>query len=678
MNLKMKAKIFGLARLMNPLEWTTEIEQFKKIVEREDYVPLEIDRLSALMREMNEHGQRRMAQVLQFPFAQRNPKKWPELLFIKSIQSFLKHMNHDADNKRRIVLAVVQEVQPLLEGGDRSLDAFVEQRSALISRFGFWHFYWAFYFHPDREMLPERWSEYWQAISEMASGGEQPSIAAVHPSTTAMLDASPSENDNPDRRKTSHLEKRLVKERELRIALEYEITQNNKRLRQKEKEHELAVKRLAAQAEQLERARKEADEAGRQFQAAEQMWKQKESNWENERQNMRQQLRLQEQEIDSLNRQNERLANDHRRLRSSADEWQRNRRDPNLMSRMLKNALQEDIRRVSMELTHEEAGKSTREQMRRILDLLDALDRYRSGGIDHLASTEPVPVETASSPKEQATIAEQVKAVANDALTGTFYRRDHGGYIQLENGEVFNITESMVHNRNLQHEAEVLCRPSRQDSGATLYEIELLFQGDDAYSPIRQYEGYVQLGEHYTWYCIDLNNPERRYPLHRKDVEIQQPEDGMPCKFNLSEGSEYARLSRLYRDMSSISDQKELNRTLSSKIKGGTDAGTKPDPFLTGCTITIIGGQRKWFEDVVTESGAVLIHDTGDHPERINADLRRSQALFMLITATSHRATWEGVEIAKANGIPHFIIQGSKSNLRKLLWDNREMIKTGD
>jgi hypothetical protein len=54
--------------------------------------------------------------------------------------------------------------------------------------------------------------------------------------------------------------------------------------------------------------------------------------------------------------------------------------------------------------------------------------------------------------------------------------------------------------------------------------------------------------------------------------------------------------------------------------------------------------------------------------------LRRSDALFMLLTATSHRATWSCIEIAKQHRIPHFVIQGSKSNLRTLLWDNRETI----
>ena len=117
---------------------------------------------------------------------------------------------------------------------------------------------------------------------------------------------------------------------------------------------------------------------------------------------------------------------------------------------------------------------------------------------------------------------------------------------------------------------------------------------------------------------------------------------------------------------------------LASAGKRGKDksehARAKRQPFLQNCVITIVGGVRKWFEAVVRECGAELAHDNGDHPERVVADLRRSQALFLLITSTSHRATWEGVDIAKSHGIPHFVIQGSKSNLRSLLWENRELI----
>ncbi|GJM75627.1 hypothetical protein HMSSN036_78430 [Paenibacillus macerans] len=78
---------------------------------------------------------------------------------------------------------------------------------------------------------------------------------------------------------------------------------------------------------------------------------------------------------------------------------------------------------------------------------------------------------------------------------------------------------------------------------------------------------------------------------------------------------------------------------------------------------------------MVKQTGAEFVHENGEHPERIFAELRKSNALFKLITATSHEATWAGVEIAKANGIPHFVLEGSKANLRRLLWENRELIR---
>jgi hypothetical protein len=138
-------------------------------------------------------------------------------------------------------------------------------------------------------------------------------------------------------------------------------------------------------------------------------------------------------------------------------------------------------------------------------------------------------------------------------------------------------------------------------------------------------------------------------------------------------------LSRVYRDFTTITERNSAaarNRKSTDRTsKNESEPAQKPDPFLIGCTIAILGGQRKWFEDIVTETGAELVHDTGDNPERIAAALHRSNALFMLLTSTSHRATWEGVEIAKAQGIPHFVIQGSKSNLRKLLRENRQLIK---
>lgn len=266
-------------------------------------------------------------------------------------------------------------------------------------------------------------------------------------------------------------------------------------------------------------------------------------------------------------------------------------------------------------------------------------------------------------------------------VNGTFFRRDHGGYIVLETGHTFNITESLVLQHQLQHEAGVMCRPKQQDP--TQYDIELLLQGDDSNSSIVQYDGYVQLGEHFTWYCVDLNDPQRRFPLHERDVAIRTPKDGDPCSFNVEIGKKVARLSRLYRAQPALELEAAKRTAMNgSQGQGGARAVKaqakkeyeKPEPFLEGHQITIVGGLKKWFEEVVAETGAVLVHENGKNPKRIFHDLKRSSALFLLLTATSHQAYWDCVEIAKQNQIPFYFIEGSKSNLRHLLWNHQEQI----
>ena len=272
-------------------------------------------------------------------------------------------------------------------------------------------------------------------------------------------------------------------------------------------------------------------------------------------------------------------------------------------------------------------------------------------------------------------IERQDEAEADRGVAGTFYRRDHGGYIVLESEEAFNITESMVTKIGLEHEAEVACRPHMREDGSMGHHITILLQGDDAYAPIRQYMGYVELGSHHNLYCVDLNDPQHRYPIHDKDVEIQQPQDGDPCSFNVAIGGEYARLSRLYKRAERLptDDSQETRRSKAAARERSTRRTA--EPFLEGCRVVVIGGMSKWFESVVRETGAELVHDSGETPERIHAQLRRAHALFLLLTNNSHNATWSCIEIAKAHDIPHFRIEGSKSNLRQQLWDNRALIR---
>ncbi|RAU96865.1 hypothetical protein DQG13_20155 [Paenibacillus sp. YN15] len=476
------------------------------------------------------------------------------------------------------------------------------------------------------------------------------------------------------------LEKKLAKEIELRQKLSQELEQSKKQLFAKEKEKKQVENELTEQAKQVENSERKVNEGIRQLEMKEQIWSTVQQKWNVEREKLNKQIRAQEQEIRKLAQQVGQLSNKTRQLRTIAAEFKHICRNSNELIGVLCKALDEDIRQISCNWIEEgRTGINGRKRMQVILHLLDALDAYRQQE-ERTSDGLSLSVDASMEPSSLSELTEAAKEInqTNGVYTGTFYRRDHGGYIQLENGEVFNITESLVNNHQLEHKAEVQCRPYLQDNGATFYDIELLFQGDDAYAPIRQYVGYVQLGEHYTWYCVDLNDSTCRFPLHRKDIEIQQPEDGMPCTFNVSEEGEFARLSKVYRQFTKTEEEFELARTEMSKARSNSSVpAAKPSAFLTGCTVAIIGGQRKWFEEVVAESGAVLVHDNGEHTERIAADLRRSQALFLLLTATSHRATWGGIEIAKACGMPHFTIQGSKSNLRKQLWDNRETIRAG-
>lgn len=82
----------------------------------------------------------------------------------------------------------------------------------------------------------------------------------------------------------------------------------------------------------------------------------------------------------------------------------------------------------------------------------------------------------------------------------------------------------------------------------------------------------------------------------------------------------------------------------------------------------------KWFEEVVHKTGAELIHDDGKTPHRIYPELSKASVLI-LHYANKHNATWGSVHVAKSNHIPILKISGSKSNLKSLLWENRDQIK---
>uniref|UniRef100_A9U747 Predicted protein n=1 Tax=Physcomitrium patens TaxID=3218 RepID=A9U747_PHYPA len=267
--------------------------------------------------------------------------------------------------------------------------------------------------------------------------------------------------------------------------------------------------------------------------------------------------------------------------------------DPVQLTKRLLHCLYFEQDLLCKSLPQGEGGSDQRQKIRKLFDLIDQLEQS-------IQEEVPTPVE---SPPAAVVSPPQAEEDDVESIPGTFYRGDHGGRIYLENREAFNITESMVHDHHLQHEAEVQCKPSHQENSHIQYEIErILFQGDDRYSPVRHFMGYVELGEHFTWYCVDMNNSENRYLLHDKDVHIQKPQDGDACAFNVLAGNHVARLSRLYREMP-VEDKSQSVKKYPVKKE---EDKSKRAPFLTGCRIVIIGGLAKWFESVITETGAEL------------------------------------------------------------------------
>lgn len=508
-------------------------------------------------------------------------------------------------------------------------------------------------------------------------------------------------------------------------------------LSQVQQEKGVHISRLEAQiAQDSEELKMVRHECGKLQKEAE-MMKQELAVKDEQTESVRRDLATQEEKLEQASKQVSSLRVDNKNLAQQCTIWRKStaatgtdRARPKLLSSSIEELIQllytdvENILHVTRN-TAIHAGKKARQKMQMSLELIDELERFMDlrNGL-HLEHTDQdsgrsskviteydakpkqskPPIESMSHSESACALESHNTAVLDrdthigedgelgaaatfvdlstrsddNGVGGTFLRRDHGGSIVLETGHSFNITESLVLQHHLQHEAGVLCRPKQNDP--TQYDIELMLQGDDSNSPIVQYDGYVQLGEHFTWYCVDLNEPQRRFPLHWRDVAIRTPKDGDPCLFNVEIGKQVARLSRVYRTQS-VSEL-EAKRPAISAGQGGARTVKvqakkeyeKREPFLEGHQITIVGGLKKWFEVVVAETGAILVHENGKNPKRIFHDLKRSSALFLLLTATSHQAYWDCVEIAKQNQIPFYFIEGSKSNLRHLLWNHQEQI----
>lgn len=699
MDMKSKARLLGMPEAA---DWTKEMEAYRTILERETNHPLPNEMLLSYTGALTEKEKHSIALTLAFPFARRDLRKWPEMLFVKMLRTSLQQAPKNIAVKRRLLLSILQ-LLPVELDPDTPLQEILQNEEDYIAANGSWTYYWTLYFNSSKTTNETLWQKEMRRLEERfkSVSHDQQKTEPQPPHQEAAIEAGSS--DKLDK-KLKLLEDLYRKELTSRQRMEHELAQKDKLLRMKSKE-------LAQLEDELERLRDEADQTAIQAEQQEKAqrerehkWKQEQAGWLEERQSFMEHMRslnvqqsrlertleAQKKELHSLEKEKAQLKNELEQARKTP------RPDTGWgdLTHKLTARLEQEVAELGQAVASrsgQDSAAVTRARLRKALDLLDALDQYQDrddwepdAKPSHTSQAADLLHESSSDASNAAQSGANPDQPAS--LYGTFYRRDHGGYIKLENGDTFNITESLVQQHDLQHEAELLCTPRLLPGKTVHYDLQLLFQGDDAYSPVRQYDGFVEMGDGPLYFCVDMNDSNNRFQIHHRDVDIQKPSHGDPCTFNVAEGSYIARLTKLYRQQGSADSADEARPRSLTPVQGETIAPIKrgkekkellkekSNPFLQNCVITIVGGLRKWFENVVRECGAELAHDNGEHPERIMPDLRRSQALFLLITATSHRATWEGIDIAKSNGIPHFIIQGSKSNLRSLLWENRDLI----
>lgn len=650
-----------------------------------------------------------LAITLKLPFTRKDLKQWPDLLFYKKLNLMLKKIATDRKLKKQLLFFLIDRT--IVEAP--SLTMINKQLPQLVEEFGYWSVYWTLYFHPDRQEQEDMYqtirSKLEAQLADQASQQEQ-TISQRETAAASELLVDSRQNDSKQEqlrieKKIAILEDKISKETATRQQLELASVQKDKMIRQLQQEQEKLQQQASLLKEQIAMYELKIVNLNRTQQEANQRRKEDEERWLNERTGLLGQNRANLDEMRKLSNQLEQIQHELEDSKRQTNNWQQIAQQRQEELNSLLNSKQpldkqlvelsehmhlelEQYNRELLRLMKETASsyeqrQHYRQQMVNALKVIDAIDKFQleqhmdSKEQEKLEQDKPIAAEQLFTPEELKAASSKHEKTQDNQRYGTFYRRDHGGYIELDSGEIFNITESLVQQLELQHEAEVLCTPTAHPGRANHYTIELLFQGDDSYSPINTYDGFVHFDEDQKWYCIDLNDDSNRFPIHYKDIEIQKPGHGDPCTFNVAEDGHIARLTKLYRlhgEMIESHPARKKNEQQRSKLV----QRRKAEPYLQDCKITIIGGQRKWFESVVKETGAELVHDGGEHPERIAAELGRSQALFMILTSTSHRATWECIEIAKSNQIPHFIIQGSKSNLRKLLWENQQIIRSSN
>ncbi|MEC0330494.1 hypothetical protein P4H42_12810 [Paenibacillus macerans] len=615
--------------------------------------PLPIREFSGILHEMSDARKRRLLSSLNIKGKSSTNKPYPMegLIHIIRAKSGKRH------EKLKILQHILLSVSDLYEDDTASDESFLALEQEKKEQYGPWHYYWALRFFPEESA----------AIAKR--------IAELEQELPSGLALAPAPAPSRDKKELAKEEKqRIDHERGLRVQAERTIAKLKQELRTLEEN----LQRVLAQNNALQAAKAELEQELAGLRQRHEFERKRNSQLEHDVKKQRQETRKWQQAAReseknaALALQNVRKEQDALQRRLSLAE------SPAACGDRLVRHFHEEAF-LLMETLKRRGTLTGPEQIRIRKEIslkLDLINRLEEQFHVHPEEAD-YKAEAASSLKPPAPPQEivQDRTTVSNKKTGIFYRKEHGGYIQLEDGDSFTVTESVVNAVGLEHEAEVECEPQKRPDGSVFQHITVLFQGDDAHAPIEQYWGYVELGEHHAYYCVDIQNPQNRFPIHEKDLEVQRPLDGDPCLFNVAAGGTCARLSKVFRN------RDEMNRERGQAITGKRNTEKKKksaaetEPFLQGCKIAVIGGQAKWFESVVKQTGAEFVHENGEHPERIFAELRKSNALFKLITATSHEATWAGVEIAKANGIPHFVLEGSKANLRRLLWENRELIR---
>ncbi|MWJ31724.1 hypothetical protein FTE24_011315, partial [Saccharibacillus sp. WB 17] len=209
-----------------------------------------------LIREMNESAKRKWAQTLQFPFARRSTRKWPEALFAKSMLDLLAQARSSLELRGKLCSALLPELRPLLtaENPAFSPERFDEDPGSWTQKYGKWHLYWALYFHASAQGESSG-AEAAQRCLERLASSEVPSS----PPATSDFEVREARPESPaSGSRAEAAEQRRIDKLNRRIeALEQRSRKDEERARLAEKD--AAELRRAAAREQERSARLEQE-----------------------------------------------------------------------------------------------------------------------------------------------------------------------------------------------------------------------------------------------------------------------------------------------------------------------------------------------------------------------------------------------------------------------------------